>query len=103
MKKWKLAVSMIAVAAFVFTMSGMRPVIAADAPGKVEKAGETDSLAETKMMNKMDKAPKPKTVPKKVDKTEAKEGALAEPFVPGGSSLSSAISETPNTSETPNK
>ena len=40
MKKWNLSVIMFAVAAFIFTMSGMQPAIGADAPGKVEKTGK---------------------------------------------------------------
>lgn len=89
MKKWNISAMIFAVAAFIFTIPGMQPAIGADAPGKVEKAGKATSSAETKMM-KTGKAPKTKTMPNKVDKTKAKTGAAAQPFIPGGSSLSAA-------------
>lgn len=99
MKKWNLSIIIFAGAAFIFTMSGMQPAIGADAPRKVEKAGKTASSAETKMMNKTDKAPKTKTIPNKVDKAKAKTGPAAQPFVPGASPVNAAISDgTPGTS-----
>lgn len=92
MKKWNFSVIVFAAPALIFTMSGLQSAIGADAPVKVEKAGKTASSAETKMMNKADRAPKTKTMPNKIDKTKAKEGALAEPFVPGGAAITTATS-----------
>lgn len=72
MKRWhrslNITVIVLAAAAFVFAASGMQPAIAAD------ELGKTASSAETKMMNKTDKAPKSKTMGNGADKVKAKGG-----------------------------
>ena len=73
-----IAIIVFAVAAFIFAASGIQMAFGADEPSKTEKIGKTTSSAETKMMNKSDKAPKTKTMGNGADKAKIKTGAEAK-------------------------
>ena len=74
MKKLNIAVIVFAAAAFIFAASGIQVAFGEEQP-KTEKIGKSASSAETKMMNKTDKAPKTKTMPNGADKAKVKAGA----------------------------
>lgn len=78
MKKVKIAVIVFAAAAFVFATSGIQVAFGADAPAKIDKVGKSTSSAETKMMNKTDKAPRTKTKPNGADKGKVKAGTATK-------------------------
>jgi hypothetical protein len=78
MKKLNIVVVVFAAAAFLFAAAGTQVALGADAPAKIDKIGKSTSSAETKMMNKTDKAPKTKTKPNGADKAKVKAGAAAK-------------------------
>ncbi|MEN6624370.1 MAG: hypothetical protein ABFD50_22840 [Smithella sp.] len=77
-RKLNIAVIIFAAAAFVFAASGIQAAFGADTPAKIDKIGKTTNSAETKMMNKTDKAPKTKTMPNGADKAKVKAGATTK-------------------------
>lgn len=73
MKRWLYGMHMAVIALVGAAFVLATPALGIE-PAKTEKAGKSASSAETKMMNKTDKAPKAKTAGNGADKVKIKAG-----------------------------